>query len=967
MAPIQAHRRFQHDNALRAARRAWLAKAHLLASAALVLLLPAIAHAAPWVNGTQATYFYRTGLQLDAGAGGANRTYRFETANLTGGADPIMHVVRNTGFVEVGQNDDYPGLGLNARVDVTVNGSTAGIYTIIVRNGKGSESGKGDVKKDGVTIGFATQRQFGGRVINIVPTGTLTYETALTPNGCDDTYIIGLNASGQVVAKDDQSGVGNASRFTSSTTRKVVVGAHSELKNGPTTLYVNKPTPDADGDGLCDELETELGTCKTTTCVINGQNTFGKDTDRDGLTDKMEVFGVEDPTDMWPQMLPAWGARPLHKDLFVELDYTNDFSTNPFTAADGRAAARFLAEGSAADVLNPDGQPGIRLHTDIGILDGSGGTDFGSWWGTNQSVHRDDWNGAASFNDPNDFVVMRRGIFHHGLMGRGAGGKGGIYGQYFVWWASESNRQIQGGYVHELGHNIGLDHFGVSAWGGYQCKPTYRSLMNYAYEFDGVTSFSHGLLSSYILNPSGTLETGLFGPVDVSFLGGAPFYYTTFPNGSNRSVDWNRDGRAEPATNSVKVRAALTFGQGPFCDGFSNGSQSVDSGTHPIFAPDAPKFAKVFNHLYLFYVDPTGVIQYRHGTVPGVGSSGSCNSLTNCVTWSAAVSVPANGTVTGLSVATWGTNLFFVYRNSAGNIYTKSASGIQSNGDVLGWSGDTSAGTSSVTPELTIMYVNPALYNGHSEVAAIFAVSSGGYKMITGTSTAGAWSTNFVYGPTGSPLSGIVTPTVISWPNRGGVNHAAYGTSCGTFVDAFTKIGFYCYDKATNRWQDLSAQMFAATGSVYSNVKTGLAYHVPRINTGAPLVNTVYGQFLMAAVPSDNSPRMYVSNASQTSPVSSGVSFTAGGYFGTGWDIVLPGSGFTLYEDETISATKGTAIYFHDHADPDQRWAQLTVHGFADGTFNANLKDGNDWQVIEHGMCISLGQDINCGKNKFGY
>jgi len=40
----------------------------------------------------------------------------------------------------------------------------------------------------------------------------------------------------------------------------------------------------------------------------------------DGLNDGIEVLGFEPPGD-FAQELPAWGADPLRKDMFVEQDF----------------------------------------------------------------------------------------------------------------------------------------------------------------------------------------------------------------------------------------------------------------------------------------------------------------------------------------------------------------------------------------------------------------------------------------------------------------------------------------------------------------------------------------------------------------------------------------------------------------------------------------------------------------------
>ena len=47
------------------------------------------------------------------------------------------------------------------------------------------------------------------------------------------------------------------------------------------------------------------------------------DTDGDGLCDGWEVLGIKQATSLYPlspaTQLPAWGADPLHKDVFVQV------------------------------------------------------------------------------------------------------------------------------------------------------------------------------------------------------------------------------------------------------------------------------------------------------------------------------------------------------------------------------------------------------------------------------------------------------------------------------------------------------------------------------------------------------------------------------------------------------------------------------------------------------------------------
>lgn len=89
------------------------------------------------------------------------------------------------------------------------------------------------------------------------------------------------------------------------------------------------------------------------------------DSDGDGLLDSWEICGVEGVD------LPAMGADPLHKDLFVEIDWmvdndgtANDHSHAPWLPSLINAWNEF----NVAPVTNPDGANGIALHVDVGNL-----------------------------------------------------------------------------------------------------------------------------------------------------------------------------------------------------------------------------------------------------------------------------------------------------------------------------------------------------------------------------------------------------------------------------------------------------------------------------------------------------------------------------------------------------------------------------------------------------------------------
>jgi len=87
------------------------------------------------------------------------------------------------------------------------------------------------------------------------------------------------------------------------------------------------------------------------------------DEDRDGLLDAWEDEGIDVDNDGTPEIdLPAFGADPRHKDVFVELDAMTGAAVDP--QAIGMVEGAF-DRAPAALIDNPDGQAGVSLHVDI--------------------------------------------------------------------------------------------------------------------------------------------------------------------------------------------------------------------------------------------------------------------------------------------------------------------------------------------------------------------------------------------------------------------------------------------------------------------------------------------------------------------------------------------------------------------------------------------------------------------------
>ncbi|GEM_PF-3639865 len=105
------------------------------------------------------------------------------------------------------------------------------------------------------------------------------------------------------------------------------------------------------------------------------------DTDDDGLFDHWEETGVDMTGNGVVDLdLPALGADPLHKDVFLQIDFLGDRRTGPTSGYTHDLAPgvteRLVDVFAGAPVENPDGTLGIRLHVDAGLGEDDDGTPY---------------------------------------------------------------------------------------------------------------------------------------------------------------------------------------------------------------------------------------------------------------------------------------------------------------------------------------------------------------------------------------------------------------------------------------------------------------------------------------------------------------------------------------------------------------------------------------------------------------
>lgn len=867
------------------------------------------------------------------------------------GADPVMHLYGPNGQ-EVAVDDNGNG-GLLPRIHYKV--PVDGDYRVVVHARSAAATGTGHVQINARAPVAAT---FGGTFVTL--TSVAANERLQTTNlpGGEGTHAIYTLAADGLHAKRDTGGgvaggVSVALGAISSTT--IVVGSsqntYARIVRNDAALAGHDP----DGDGLGTALEAELGTCSTKSGSATGADGVAflcaravdpADTDGDGLRDGWELLGRADVTPGLP--LPAWGANPRHKDMFVEVDYMqtpaapDDRKLSPQSArvmsayyGDRQSAPSATSQAThAATLRNPDGRTGITTHLDVGIAPELADdlTVYGDWGGHDLVPQIPDGQGGWKGQDVDAWrthlAANRVGTFRYALPYVGEGGQSGP-GLGWKWAIDEDAIQ-----VHESGHANGLGHSGpaTDAIVDTNCKPNYPSVMNYA--FQDVAGFSDGG-SALLLDNSRVIETAAI-PTDqaavLKRLADRFAYRVDFGTGS---VDWNRDGVFAPT--GVGVRAYTNNRPQGQCELTRYNGGIVDSSD-----PDPTHRSTHTPAIVHLPTSPTTTIVFT--ALPGVLAASRSTSAFACPTPSATacgaftttlLPVDSSGGVDAARIATATGDEVVALVVGGADHATLSTIEVRAAGGAIAYGAATvvpHAGLGLGEPSLTALPDGTALATYTNGDHVVFRrLRSVGGALVWGPEVVLSGSLSSIKVKVGTSASTFVAPLVAGGPAQ--VLVAMVGT------DGYLDVRKIDPDTGT-AGALLSPIKFAATGR-----PSGAFVPDPESALGGRIyVAYPNGIGTLDGVQSRNELRqVWSTGESGTAQLTMESAFDNQWTFGAGIDLAFdPGIDTNLRAAWTLDA------FAKD--DP----GRVRFLPKADGIEAYVMRDYDDWQVLRYGVCHAL-------------
>jgi hypothetical protein len=228
------------------------------------------------------------------------------------------------------------------------------------------------------------------------------------------------------------------------------------------------------------------------------------DTDGDGIPDSAEVLGgTFGGIDLY-----AMGARTSQKDIFIEIDGMNSLDPGVIPRSESlqMVVDSFSAQGIAIHFDAGTKFSGAFSTLNFNLGQGDSVVDYEPCVTMNQTTCTSNTSNKRSIYDWKDenMDLRRRSVFHYLLFGNsqlangnaGSSGLAELVGNDLIvtlgnWGLTTNigtslNRLINyqaSTIMHELGHNLGLEHGGNEET---NYKPNYWSVMNYMYQLNGL-------------------------------------------------------------------------------------------------------------------------------------------------------------------------------------------------------------------------------------------------------------------------------------------------------------------------------------------------------------------------------------------------------------------------------------------------------------------------------------------------
>jgi hypothetical protein len=409
--------------------------------------------------------------------------------------------------------------------------------------------------------------------------------------------------------------------------------------------------------------------------------------------------------------------------------------------------------------------------------------------------------------------------------------------------------------------------------------------------------------------------------------------------GARTGIDWNRDGRI----SEEPVRAGLSWATYKSCDaaGFARTTLAK-----PV-PPASPALVAIDGELHAFWIDDNGELGHRMASVR------ACDARTpqSCVQLGSTHRVDGPAGLQAIAAAAGERTELVLAQVAQDGRLQVSAVGLGRDGVPIATPAVAIAGARTAhAPTVAWMTVDAGRYGVERVLSVLFVADDahGTLMQASARTAAGPFLLRPVIDDALRPITTPLAPAIAS---------LGTGELCGAFADAESSIRFYCYDLSRDLWRDHSARAFYAGLGPRTGGPVGLAYHRYRSASGTVLHGdetrgALYLSFTEPAPGDDltpDNPQLLISEwLDAAHPAATSIQFRWRGNVVNQWTHLAKSTSLVLYEDNSLQALAGAMV----RRAKDRH--QLELLPFVDGAFDVELGAGNDFEVMERGICTQL-------------